>query len=237
MINYIGKIYTSMKKTIRFFLVCVTLAAMVGVGCYVYNREYVRAATDDIRATDVDLNVFRPYIPGTTISFARGGNSADYVRTTDGWGGQEDEHRCTVGKSTIVRMYIPDATDSYLQLVVDAFGVYPAKFTTYQQITVFANDTEIAVWRVGSDGPFVVDIPSSIITDNTLTLRFDAARPYSPPGDRRKLGMAVRSIKIDRIFAGHTKQKIGRWIKKNIMDGGIRQEYDTSTSGSNDVWM
>ena len=225
-----------MKKLVRILFVFGALAAMTLVGWYVFRREYNNALLSDIAMTTVDKTVFRPYVLGTDIVFANGGNSDDFINVADGWGEHEPMHRCAVGAKTIMRLYIPNGAGSGIRLIVDAFGVYNPS-DGFQTVNVYANDKHIATWNVGHDGPFVANIPESAIPTNTLILRFDAARPYSPPGDRRKLGMAVRSIKIDRIFAGHTKQKIGRWIKKNIMDGGIRQEYDTSTSGSNDVWM
>lgn len=219
-----------MKKLYRIFIIIggiIVLGLLMWGG---YRFAYNRQLQNDIKTTSIDKKLYKPYILGTTISFAEGGNSADFVKMSDGWGGQEPEHRCAVGKNTIINLYIPDSVDASLRLTVDAFGVFPPKTDKYQEVTVYANDEKLGEWRVGLDGPFVIEIPNGIIKDNTLTLRFMAAKPYSPPPDVRKLSMAVREIKIERILGAQTKKKIGKWIKYNLMDGGIKQTYDTNIS-------
>ena len=205
------------------------------LGLWGYNFIYNKQLKNEIAMTEIDTKIYKPYVLGTEISFKEGGNSAEYVNVADGWGGQEPAHRCAVGSETIMRLYIPDSVGASLRLVVDAFGVFPPKTDKYQEITIFANDIEIGVWRVGLDGPFNIEIPSDIITDNTLTLRFVPAKPYSPPPDIRKLSMAVKTVKIEKIFGAQTKKKIGKWVKENLMDGGIKQTYDTNIS-KDETW-
>ena len=48
--------------------------------------------------------------------------------------------------------------------------------------------------------------------------------------------MAVREIKIDGVLGAQTKRKIGKWIKENIMGGGVKQTYDTNIS-KEENWM
>ncbi len=225
-----------MRKLYKYCLIVfIILVAVAGtwVGYSVISNKRLEK---DIIESGVDMEVFRPYILGTKISFAEGGNSADFVKTSDGWGGQEPEHRCAVGTQTVMRLYIPEGSGTPLRIVMDGFGVYPVKTATYQKVTIFANDVEIGVWHVGLDGPFSMDIPSSVMVDNKLTLRFVPESPYSPPPDVRKLSMAVKEIKIDKIFGAQTKRKIGKWLKEKVMGGGVKQTYDTNMVKDED-WM
>lgn len=219
-----------MSKMYKFLLVLLITLIVLLAGWFIYKQVYVLSMRQDIKETAIDTSVFKPYILGERIDFSEQGNSTEYVKISDGWGGQEPEHRCAVGKNTVMKLYIPDSIDASLRLTVDAFGVFPPKTDKYQEVTVYANDEKLGEWRVGLDGPFVIEIPNGIIKDNTLTLRFMAAKPYSPPPDVRKLSMAVREIKIERILGAQTKKKIGKWIKYNLMDGGIKQTYDTNIS-------
>ena len=63
-----------------------------------------------------------------------------------------------------------------------------------------------------------------------MTIRFVPEKPYSPPPDIRKLSMAVREITIDRVLGAQTKRKVGKWVKDNLMGGGVKQTYDTNIS-------
>lgn len=224
-----------MKKLVRILLVFGTLAAMVLVGWYVFCREYNNALSSDIATTTVDKTVFRPYVLGTDIVFANGGNSDDFINVADGWGAHEPKHRCAVGAKTIMRLYIPNGAGTGIRLIVDAFGVYNPS-DGFQTVNVYANDKHIATWNVGHDGPFVANIPESAMPTNTLVLRFDAEKPYSPPGDKRKLSMAVKNIRLERIVGAKTKRKIGVWIKENLIGGGTQQVYDTAPV-TDDIWM
>lgn len=225
-----------MRKVINFLWVIITIAALVCVGVYIYNREYRKTLITDIINTTTDKSKFKPYILGTNISFARNGNSAEYINVSDGWGGQEDVHRCALGNTSVLRLYIPDGAGTTLRLTVDAFGVFAPKIYDSQKITVYANDNMVTVWYVGYDGPFSVVIPDWIMIDNTLVLRFEAAAPYAPPPDKRKISMAVKNIVIEKIYGARIKREIGLWIKNNLMNGGIQQTYDTDIV-TDDNWM
>lgn len=217
-----------MRKGYRRALIALIIIGVAVGGWGGYTLLYNKRLENEILSTNVDTKVFRPYILGTPITFKEGGNSAEFVKTADGWGGQEPEHRCMQGSTTILNLYVPDSVGANLRLTVDGFGVYdPAD--GYQTIDVYANDTHLITWRVANDGPFMADIPNTVVTDGTLILRFEIAKPYTPPVDTRKLGMAVREIVIDRVFGAQTKRKVGIWVKNNIMGGGAKQVYDTET--------
>ncbi len=225
-----------MKKNYRYSIILVSFVVALAAAWGIYRIVYNKGLQNDIKTTTIDTKIFRPYILGTNISFAKGGNSSDFVKISDGWGGQEPKHRCAVGAQTVIRLYIPDSQGGNLRLTLDGFGVYPYKTEKYQEVTVFANDVKIAVWQAAHNGPFNVDIPTDLIKDNTLTIRFVPRKPYSPPPDTRKLSMAVREIKIDRVFGAQTKRKIGKWVKENLMGGGIKQNFDTNIS-KDDAWL
>lgn len=224
-----------MKKWKIFLIVIVAVALVVGGGFMIYRHQYNNAMMSDIATTTVDKNKFRPYILGTPISFARDGNSAEYIKTSDGWGGQEPEHRCALNMESVLNLYIPNGAGTDLRVTVDAFGVFNPNTTTYQQVTVLANGVQVAVWRVGYDGPFVANIPASVMSDDTLSLQFLATQPYTPPKDSRKIFMAVREITVERVLGAQTKRKIGIWIKQNLMDGGMPQTYDTDISTNDEL--
>lgn len=222
-----------MKKTYKFLLFVFIFLLVLTAGWGVYRQVYRYSIKKDIDTTLVDKSVFRPYIIGEKITFDRQGNSDDFVNVSDGWGGQEDEYRCTVGKNTVTRLYIPKSSGKRLRLEVDATGVYNPKTSAYQEVTIFANDKKLGIWKVSGNGLYTIDIPGSIITDNTLTLRFNAADPYTPLSSGRRLGIVVNEMEIKRVYGWRIKQKIGRWIKYDLMGGGIKQEYDTSISEDN----
>ena len=219
-----------MKKWINFLLVLCTLIAMCGVGWYVYTYQYRRILTNDIATANFDRNLYRPYVFGTVINFAADGNSADYVQSDNGWGDQEPAYRCTVGKNTTVHLYIPDGAKYNLRLVVNAMGVYPIKTASYQEIAVYTNDVHVATWHVSGNDSYRVDIPRAVMMDNTLTIRFEAAAPYCPPVDNRRLGMAVNQIQIERVIGAQLKRKLGRWFKNYIIDLDNKYFSDASAS-------
>ena len=225
-----------MKKRNKLLILFISLLLVFIAGWLIHYQVNVFRIKNDIKNAAVDTEVYRPYLLGTRISFANGGNSADYIKMEDGWGGQEPEHRCAVGKRSVVRLYIPDSVGENLRLTIDGFGVFSFKTATYQEVKVYGNDVLMTTWQAGYDGPFTVDIPNNIITDNSLTLRFEFAKPHSPAGDKRKIGMAVRSMEIDRIVGSQTKRKIGKWVKYNLMGGGVKQEYDTAVS-KDENWL
>lgn len=225
-----------MKNKHRFLIFCTVLIVLGLGGWFLYNCIHTIYMRQDITETAIDTKVFRPYILGTKMSFAKGGNSDDYIDMNKGWSVQEAEHRCMVGKKTVLSLYIPDSVGESLRLEVDGFGVYPPKTKQYQEMKVFANDVLLTTWHAAYDGPFTVNIPTNVIKDNTMVLRFESATPYSPPGDIRKIAMGVRSIKIERNVGTQTKRKIGKWVKENLMGGGMKQEYNTDVE-KDDTWL
>ena len=125
-----------MRKGYRRALIALIIIGVAVGGWGGYTLLYNKRLENEILSTNVDTKVFRPYILGTPITFKEGGNSAEFVKTADGWGGQEPEHRCAVGDSTVMRLYIPEAEGVALRITMDGFGVYPPKISKYQYFNI-----------------------------------------------------------------------------------------------------
>ena len=169
-----------------------------------------------LKNATVDLSEYRPYVLNTDIDFTKDGNSVKYISSDYGWGGLEPKWRCTVGKESIVKLYIKDAKNTDLVVNVYGFGVFDYKTEKNQKITVFANGTEIGGWDVGDNSGYSLKIPNSVMVDNSLTLKFVIDKPYVSAFDSRPLGMAVRQMNVRKQFANKTKRKIGKWLKDKI---------------------
>ena len=169
-----------------------------------------------LKNATVDLSEYRPYVLNTDIDFTKDGNSVKYISSDYGWGGLEPKWRCTVGKESIVKLYIKDAKNTDLVVNVYGFGVFDYKTEKNQKITVFANGTEIGAWDVGDNSRYSLKIPNSVMVDNSLTLKFVIDKPYVSAFDSRPLGMAVRQMNVRKQFANKTKRKIGKWLKDKI---------------------
>lgn len=169
------------------------------------------------------------YNLGSKIYFSENGNSKNFVKDADGWGGQEPKYRCTVGSETVVKFNLANTRNFDLELQIMAFGVYPPD-DIEQKVSVFANGTNVANWSVRRLDTYVAEIPASLTQDGILVIKFVPEKPYTPIGDHRKLGMAVHEMTLTRNLGAQTKKKIGRWLKNIIVDSdkhiNIFEEYD-----------
>lgn len=163
----------------------------------------------------IDLGENKPYVLGTEILFENGGNSKDFVYHKDGWGGQEEKFRCTVGKDTIMNLYIKNGASANLKMVITGFGIFPSK-KQHQDIEVYANETKVKDLQVGDKATYVVQIPANVMVDNKLSVRLHIPHPYTPSYSNRKLGMCVSSMTIDADRGIETKRKISRWISGSM---------------------
>ena len=200
-----------MSKKIIFLLVGLIVLLLGGIVLL-----FTSGNDDWLKNATVDLSEYRPYVLNTDIDFTKDGNSVKYISSDYGWGGLEPKWRCTVGKESIVKLYIKDAKNTDLVVNVYGFGVFDYKNEKNQKITVFANGTELGVWGVGDNSKYSVKIPESVMVDNSLTLKFVIDKPYVSAIDSRPLGMAVRQMNIRKQFANKTKRKIGKWLKDKI---------------------
>ena len=200
-----------MSKKLRFLLIGLAVLLLGGI-------VWFFSSGDDtwLKNATVDLSEYRPYVLNTDIEFNQDGNSVKYISSDYGWGGVEPKWRCTVGKESVVKLYIKDAKNTALVLNVYGFGVFNYKTEKNQKITVLANGTEIGEWAVGDNSKYSLKIPDSVMVDNSLTLKFVIDKPYVSAFDSRALGMAVRQMNIRKQFANKTKRKIGKWLKDKI---------------------
>ena len=99
-----------MSKMYKFLLVLLITLIVLLAGWFIYKKVYVLSMRQDIKETAIDTSVFKPYILGERIDFSEQGNSTEYVKISDGWGGQEPEHRCAVGKNTVMKRRVALAT-------------------------------------------------------------------------------------------------------------------------------
>lgn len=212
-----------MKKTIcNFFSLLLIFLCLFGC----YNFFAKKYNNYDVTQNNSDLV---NYEIGTRIKFNASGNSKNFVKDLDGWGGQEPKYRCTVGSETVVKFNLANTKNFDLELQITAFGVYPPD-DIEQKVSVFANGTNVANWSVRRLDTYFAEIPASLTQDGILVIKFVPEKPYTPIGDHRKLGMAVHEMTLTRNLGAQTKRKIGRWLKNIIVDSdkhiNIFEEYD-----------
>lgn len=201
---------------ILMILVLVTLLGLIG-WLYFYTKSITWPE-------NMNFGEYRPYILGTEIDFSKSGNSAEFVSTDNGWGGQEKKFRCTVGKNTTTKLYIKNGANKDMELKFEAFGIYP-EVEGERIIDVYANEKKIKTITLVEKGIYTAKIPSEVMSNDKLDLRFYTSNPYKHPGGNRKLGMAVHSIKISNDYGLKTKRKIARWIKNNLFTQDKLEEY------------
>ena len=217
-----------MKKIKLFLIIGIVLCILAGVAVYLFQSDGTWP-----NSKVVDTSVFKPYIPNTEIIFNQNGNSDDFITTADGWGGQEPKHRCMIGKQIDLNLYVKDGKNSPLILGVYGFGVFnPVKYQ-YQEITVFANGTEIEKWHVSNRDEYTASIPAYLMKDDTLNLRFVAHEPHLQ--HNRQLAMAVQKITLTKKVAGRTRVKIGKWIKDKLTTD-TKTDYMVSDEPEQDIF-
>lgn len=168
-------------------------------------------------------NSFATYKPGDKINFVSGGNSNLYAAS--GWSGSETNLTWTDGTDAYVNLFVKDAKGKSLRLIVNGNGAFnPAD--KFQAVTVYVNDKELTTWNAGGAvEDFSVMIPSELIETGVVQIRFHIAKPYSPKTDKRKLGLAVRSIELSNQYGAKTKSRVGAWLKSKVS-----KKTDTATT-------
>ena len=204
------------KKIILFTLCFMVVLCLLG--------WWLMPKTDVTHATDIRPG-YVSYDIAQDIVFAQDGNSGDFVRGNIGWGGQEPKHRCIVGKTAEMKLFIYNSDNSDLRLILNAFGVYSPD-TKCQEITVYANDVSVAQLCVASRDLYTAIIPAKLIPDGHLHLRFDVAEPYVV--DNRLLGAAVRGITFEKMRGNQTKKKLSLWLQNKLWGGPVQNPYATN---------
>jgi hypothetical protein len=161
-------------------------------------------------------NVFVAYKIGEKVVFSNGGNSKLY--TESGWSGQEKEFTWTDGKDAYLNMFVKDAQNKSLKLVVEASATF-APADKYQSVKVYVNDKELTTWNVGAGvDKYSVIIPAEVVGTGAMRIRFNIAKPFSSKTDVRNLGLAVRNIEFSNRFGAQTKNKMAKWFKNKVAD-------------------
>ena len=168
--------------------------------------------------TEMDINNtkgFPVYSIGKEISFVKGkGNSQKY--TGSGWSDQEKNFTWTDGKDAYINMFVKDSQNKTLQLNVFGRCIFDS-VDSNQKVTVFINNKELTTWNcTNEDKTYNVIIPSSVVGDGFLEIRFNIEKPFVPKPDIRKLGFAVKNISISERFGAKLKSKITLWLKNNV---------------------
>jgi hypothetical protein len=217
-----------MKKIKLFIIISIVLCVLTGIVVFLF-----QSGDTWPNSKIVDTSVFKPYIPNTEIVLDKDGNSSEYILMQNGWGAQEPTHRCMIGKQIDLNLYIKDGKNSPLILGVYGFGVFnPVKYQ-YQEITVFANGTEIEKWHVSNRDEYTASIPAYLMKDDTLNLRFVAHEPHLQ--HNRQLAMAVQKITLTKKVAGRTRVKIGKWVKEKLATD-TKTDYVVSDEPEKDIF-
>lgn len=170
-----------------------------------------------MKNTGVDLSVYKPYKFNTEINFNQNGNTKDYIKYEDGWGGQEEIYRMNMGKESIIRLYIKDGKNKDILLQLDCLGIFNLDKEKFQTITLVANGKEVKKWEMPYEfKSYYALIPSDLMQDNTLVLNFITDKPYASPTDSRLRGMAVTKIILKNVSVSKTKKKIAKYIKEKL---------------------
>lgn len=196
----------------RKVFIALLIVSIISFGIFMW------MSSGDVRQSNLGgkYSGYVQYVLGTEIDFASGGNSAEFVKSNIGWGGQEPGHRCIVGSLATLKFFVQDGTGTPLLLKISGFGVFDAEKYTAQEITVFANGSEIAKWNIAGDTELAARIPGYVMSGDTLDISFNVAHPYQLGGGPRALGMAVKKISLEKQFAAKTKIKIGKWLKQKL---------------------
>lgn len=203
------------KKKLYIFL----LLIFIGMGIFFV----LRPRGNDMKNISVPDD-YVVYNLGKTIDFTDDGNSLDFIAVSDAWGGQESTHRCINSSTAHIKLFVPDMGGSDLRFTIDLYGIY-APDEKCQDISVFANNTQIAQWCVPRHDIFSAVIPASILSDGLIDIRLDIAKPYTSNIDFITRGAAVREITLEKIRGNQTKKKISRWVQDKLFGNKPMPEY------------
>lgn len=119
-----------------------------------------------------------------------------------GWSLREKEYTWTDGPEASMLFDVKNAENKDLKLRMRA-AAYLGGGLSYQTVSVYANDTKIADWKVsGEEYWYEAAITSKVAGRVSLKIKFVISDPTSPKEagrseDERKLGIAVRELVID----------------------------------------
>lgn len=211
-----------MSKKTKIFLF-ISVIGVLAVGMYLLMRPNPNAY-DPSSVQDG----YVVYEAGKIIDFSQSGNSRTFAPEDGKWGGQEPKHRCITAKTAELKLFIPGGAGADFRFGIEAAGVFSPE-DTCQDITVFANNTQIAKWCMGRRSEYTAIIPASVMKDDHVDIRFEVAKPYVSEVDVRSLGASVRQIYLDRLVGQQTKRKLSLWIQKKMWGGPVENPYNTNS--------
>jgi hypothetical protein len=132
------------------------------------------------------------YELGTTINFARNGNSRPFIRW--GWSHEDQDYTWTEGRSAAFAVQIrPTEQPLQLQMIMAALTKAPEIIS--QSVAVYMNERPVADWNVTAIAQFNCDVPRELSrAGGTLTVELRIPRAVTPESlkinlDPRPLGV------------------------------------------------
>jgi len=142
------------------------------------------------------------YKLGETISFARNGNSINFIPNDlfSGWSSTENNYTWTEGNEAVLSLNLNNGKNNGLKLKLNAFPYLGGKLKQ-QKVDVLVGDNKVAEWNVTKDDWYESIIPETTYSDGKLIIKFKISDPISPKEvgqsqDSRKLGIAVKELVI-----------------------------------------
>ena len=160
-------------------------------------------------------DAFSVYEIGNKIDFTSKGDSLSYAKS--GWSRPEQNFTWIDGRDAYMGLFVKNLKGKVLRLEVEGKGIFnPVEKN--QKVTVFVNNVELTTWDVSNElATYAVKIPEKLVGTGALQIKFHVAKPVSLTTDPRKLGFAVRSVKLSNLFGAKTKNKIANWFKSKVL--------------------
>lgn len=147
------------------------------------------------------------YVWGQEMSFRSADNTFGRRKgCLRGFAAFEEQATWTEGPSASIELSVPSPQQDLLLAAEVGALIEPPKLIA-QEVTVFANDGQIGVWKFDTAGKTrqTAVIPKNAVgADGQLALRFEIARPTTPRSlgrgdDGRELGIWFSSMRIDQV--------------------------------------
>ncbi|MGD9707687.1 MAG: hypothetical protein AB7V07_08520 [Candidatus Delongbacteria bacterium] len=142
------------------------------------------------------------YELGTSVIFAKNGNSTDFIPDPklSGWSQPESSFTWTNGNEAVLSVNVNNSKDKNLRLRLKASPYLGGKLKQ-QEVGVHVNETKVAHWSIAKADWYEAVIPADVNKDGKLMIKFTISDPASPKEvgkskDSRKLGIAVKEMII-----------------------------------------
>ena len=131
------------------------------------------------------------------IAFGLGGNARNWKKK--GWSAIEEGFTWTVGQSATLRIPFENLPKGNLILSANVFPFLAGGKIAVQEVNVYINDINVAIWPVTAAGEYRIFVPREHLSEGYANVRFDISDCASPLDfmlslDDRKLGLAFQKI-------------------------------------------